>query len=230
MKSRSVSAIAWIAVTIGWVLLAVVLVAVRPPAWAAAPEATVASGKAALDGLHYHKARRIFGTLAASGNPAAEVWLAYMDERGLGAPVNGPGAVAQLTKAAAGGSAKAARRLGELYLGGHVVLQDVGEARHWLKLAAERGDMPAQRQLGEIYARGLGVAQDPAQGYVWLDIAASQGDRQAARERDQVLAKLPPDAVRQAENLARTTLQSIDTQSKPATPMVRPNPAPAQTS
>lgn len=214
--------------TVGWTLLAAAWIAValfygwvHSPAWAAPPGDTVASGIAALKGVDYPDAHKIFSALAKSGNRQAETWLGYMDENGLGAPASGSQAVAWYTKAATAGSPEAARRLGELYLKGNVVLQDVAKARQWMQTAAEQGDLVAARDLGEIYARGIGGAKDPVEAYVWLDIAASHDDWQAARDRDNLLTALQPEALGRAEAEAARTLQSISARHR----LVKGNPA-----
>jgi TPR repeat protein len=209
------SRIAWAAGVGGWVAVVALLGWQRgPDVWGASvlggtPARSVAAAAAALDGAHYRKARHILTALAKAGNREAEIRLAEMDQRGLGAPPDGRQVVALYRKAAAAGSPEAARRLGELYLRGNVVLQNVGKARKWLQAAADRGDVGAERDLGEIDAEGLGTAKDPIEAYAWLDIAASQGDRRAAQQRDRVLETLSAAALGKAEALAQNMLDQL---------------------
>jgi TPR repeat protein len=185
------------------------------PRLAARPHANLDTGIAALHALDYNEARRQFVLLADKGDSQGQIWLAHMDADGLGAPANGEKAAALLSKAAGTGSAEAARRLGELYRDGTIVLQDLGQAREWLQRAADKGDAVAERDLGEIYAQGAGVAKDPRQAYAWLALAASRGDAAAAAERDRIVATLPPDLLAAAEQQAQTTAQQIASAGSP---------------
>ena len=207
---QRIPSLALVALVLGWATFVVVHRWVPLPREIRPPMAVdLRTAVAAFDDLHYRTARREFVKLAQTGNAQGEMWLAYTDENGFGTRRDIPTALAGFTKAADAGDPIAARRLGQLYLRGHVVLQNVELARQWLERAAAEGDTTAERELGEIYAQGLGVSKDPTKAYAWLDIAASHGDKFAARERDRLLPVLSPDAISRAQNIAQITAQTI---------------------
>lgn len=84
-------------------------------------------------------------------------------------------ALSLFSSLAAGGHAKAQRKLGEMYLIGHGVDRDLHESAKWYRRAAEQGDAEAQNRLGERYESGTGVQQDYGQALYWFTKAAVQG-------------------------------------------------------
>ena len=69
--------------------------------------------------------------------------------------------------------------------------------------AAENGNADAQFNLGVMYANGEGMPQVFLQAYAHFSVAAANGDKRAPRMRDKVAKKLAPDAVLEAQALAR---------------------------
>jgi TPR repeat protein len=68
-------------------------------------------------------------------------------------------------------------RLGEIYLRGTLVLQDLAKAREWFEKAAKGQSSQAQLQLGDIYEHGLGVSADPKEAYAWYAVVRKAGQR-----------------------------------------------------
>ncbi len=80
---------------------------------------------------------------------------------------------------AIGADAAARHALGDLYLRGRGVEQDVEEGARWTTLAAEQGHVQAQYELGLLYAGGRGVEQDDEEAARWYMRAAEQGHARA---------------------------------------------------
>ncbi|KAF9930951.1 hypothetical protein FBU30_011060 [Linnemannia zychae] len=69
----------------------------------------------------------------------------------------------------------AQNRIGDMYLWGHGVPEDVNTARQWYLKAANQGFAEAQYKLGLLYEGGEGIPRDVGQAIDWYDKAASQG-------------------------------------------------------
>ena len=70
--------------------------------------------------------------------------------------------------------------------------------------AAEAGDRWAMLALGKLYAQGLGALQDYVEAHKWFNLAASRGEAEAVKERDALAAKMTPQQVQAAQELARS--------------------------
>jgi TPR repeat protein len=112
-------------------------------------------------------------------------------------------------------------RLGDIYLRGRLVLQDVDKARQWSEKAARAGSVDAQLELARIYQHGLGASPDQMQAYAWDAIAAARGSGLAARERDKILAALAPENQLKAEALANTLEASLKPPAASTSPAPR---------
>ena len=76
-------------------------------------------------------------------------------------------------------NSKTQYRLGQKYLNGEGVAQDLGKALACYRKAAEQGHAGAQADLGWIYRNGSGVAQDLVKAVQWYRKAAEQGNADA---------------------------------------------------
>jgi TPR repeat protein len=81
-----------------------------------------------------------------------------------------------LLSAARGGDGGASCRLGDLYLEGGAVEQDVDEAFRWYSLGASQGDALAQSHLGTMFLRGTGCRADDDRAVFWFRRSADQGN------------------------------------------------------
>jgi TPR repeat protein len=72
------------------------------------------------------------------------------------------------------GQAPAQAAIGQMYLNGEGVQQDVGQAAIWLERAAEGGNARARYQIGNMYAAGMGVPADDMKASYYLLKAANQ--------------------------------------------------------
>ena len=93
----------------------------------------------AYDRDDYSTALRIFRSLAAEGNAAAQQRAGLMYERGLGVPQDYAEAVTWYRRAADQGFATAQWCLGSMYESGYGVPQDYVQAHLWYNLSAAQG-------------------------------------------------------------------------------------------
>jgi len=90
--------------------------------------------------------------------------------------------IGMLRVAAMQGHADAQQSLGDIYVQGEVVKQDLIEAVRLFRQAAQQGQLIAQYHLGLMYCEGEGVKQDYVEALRWYREAAEQGD--AAAQND----------------------------------------------
>jgi TPR repeat protein len=72
------------------------------------------------------------------------------------------------------GQSPAQAAIGDMYLNGQGVPQDVNQAAIWLEKAAEGGNARARYQIGNMYAGGMGVPVDEMKASYYLLKAANQ--------------------------------------------------------
>ncbi|HEX3431663.1 MAG TPA: TetR family transcriptional regulator [Rhizomicrobium sp.] len=114
-------------------------------------------------------------TLAAAGDPSAEllVGLEYLDGKGLAK--NETAAVDWLSRSAAKGQPVAQYDLGALYADGRGVQADAVQAFQWFGAAALRGNRRAMHFLAIAYAEGVGTAKNLPEAARWFERAAALG-------------------------------------------------------
>lgn len=106
--------------------------------------------------------------------------------------------------AAKQGESQAQANLGTMYYNGIGTPQNYKEAFKWYKVAAEKNNSTAQGMLGLMYGKGLSVPQDLVLAYFWANIAASSNDEeQNIVLRDNLLKKMSPPQIEQAQEMAR---------------------------
>src|SRR5215469_13143281 len=88
-------------------------------------------------------------------------------------------ALKQLRPLAQQGNGEAQALLASMYLRGHGVPRDIGQARHWYEGAAAKGNPEGQLQLGAMYLTGAGGVKDTVQGLKLLKLVAEQGKSDA---------------------------------------------------
>jgi len=140
---------------------------------------TMQDGDAAYHRGDYATASKIYGALAAQGNPRAQNNLGMISLKGHGAVHNDAESLKWFRLAAAQGLAEAQLNLGAMYAEGLGLAQDYAQAGKWFRLAAEQGEAKAQFNLGLLYMSGSGVAHDDAQALTWVRKSAAQGLAQA---------------------------------------------------
>ena len=80
------------------------------------------------------------------------------------------------------GYADAQFYLGNVYLNGEGLQENVVEAVKWYRKAADQGYVKAQFNLAQAYFIGKGVPKNGAEAVKWYGKAAEQGDSQAHYE------------------------------------------------
>jgi TonB family protein len=119
-----------------------------------------------------------------------------------------------LIKAAEEGNVDAQINLGDEYVEGLNVSQNIDEAIRWYKSAAEQGSRDAEMVLSNIYDLGIGgIQKDYVQEYMWLEIVASSASKDSIRTGlavkmrttlncDELGKKMTPDQIEEAQRLA----------------------------
>src|SRR5262245_34642926 len=183
--------------------LALFLLAAALPA-----RADMASAVAAYNAGEFSAAYRELYPLAVQENPQAAYLVARMNLAGQGVPQNTQEGLKWLRMAASHDEVEAQVQLGMRYELGLGVTQDDAEAFRWYKRAAELGSPVAQLNLGVVYSNGRGVAADLVVSHMWLNLATAalppgQIRSSAAKLRDSVTARLTPEEVIMAHEMAR---------------------------
>lgn len=148
------------------------------PSWAD-PQQEVAQGVVAVDRGDIVDAMRLFRNAAEQGYAPGQLWLAYI----LDQSEQNEEAVYWYRKAAEQNDAKGQLGLGEMYLKGEGVAQDLVQAVAWVTKAADNGSTDAMRLLALNYQKGgMGLAADLEQARYWLQQAADHGDQWAQQQ------------------------------------------------
>lgn len=153
-------------------------------------------------------ALKLYGSLADAGNARAQYQLGDIYEFGHGVPKDPKEAVSWFRKAADQGLGAAQARLGEIYFAGNEAVQDFKAARTWLQKAADQRIAPAERRLGQMDEQGLGGPKDVVRAYALYEQAILDGDGYAQRLRDDLLKRLSPEQVTEAQALAKKMSES----------------------
>ena len=108
--------------------------------------------------------------LAAMDHPQAQFALAVAYEYGLGIPPDMNQALRLYLKAGMREHVLAQQHLGNLYLTGRHIHQDLKKAAEWFHRAADQGSPTAARNMALMYEKGIGVSanQELAHKYVTL--------------------------------------------------------------
>lgn len=80
--------------------------------------------------------------------------------------------------------------------------QNFMQAMAWYREAGGPEEANAYVNLGHIYCNGWAVPQDFVQSYKWFTLAADPND-DAGKYLDLVAAKMTPDQIAEAQELAR---------------------------
>lgn len=95
--------------------------------------------------------------------------------------------------------------LGNAYLSGRGVPQDLKRAAYWYEKAAGAGDPLAQNEIGYFYKMGVGVTADSARAVHWFQLAASGGFVDA--KVNLAVAYMWGDGVQQNQRLAEQLIR-----------------------
>ena len=156
-----------------------------------------------------NEAAQLFRKGADQGNAHAQVALGILYMTGHGVAKDWKEAARWFRKAADQGDATGQFNLGSvLQLESGDSPQDLSEAARWYRKSADQGNAFAQQALGALYSLGQGVPEDKVSAYMWMTLAS--GGMQAGSSRDELAkkmtalaAKMTPQEIAQAQNLAR---------------------------
>ena len=143
-----------------------------------------------------------FRKAADQGNATAQTNLGNMYDTGRGVSQDYAAAVIWYRKAADQGFATAQNNLGNMYKNGRGVAQDDAIALSWFRKAAYQGHASAQNNLGNMYKNGSGAPQNYVQALKWYVLSSASGNQQAKVNRDEVVAKMTPTEIAQAQRFA----------------------------
>ena len=141
--------------------------------------------------------------LAEKNDPGAEYELAQTYGNGNGVLESVQEKNRWLERAARHGNVQAQYEYGVALRDGHGTVQDYQAALKWIQLAAESSNSMAQFALGQMYRSGLGVPVNNVKAYTWLNVAAARSVPGAVGARDDVLLKLSPDELAEAQAESR---------------------------
>ncbi len=149
------------------------------------------------------KAAAHFDAAASQGISAAQFWLGYFYEKGLGVEASPMQAARLYGQAAAAGHIKAMHNLGVLYLEGRGVDYDAASASEWLLRASSYGFAESMNLLGHINEEGMLGARNLKYAYAWYSLAARMGHRAAQEHVPRIVASLSARDRLEAEALVR---------------------------
>jgi TPR repeat protein len=162
------------------------------------------SGGDAYQRGDYETAAKEFLPLAENGDHRAMYALGSMYSAGHGVPQDYAEALKWFQRAAKYGRPDAEYKLGLMYFNGLGTEKDERKAINWFGKAAKKGLNTAQFRVGEMYAAGLGVQQNDVKAYAWLSVALEQGLSETRAVLDTVTARLNPEQLAEAQELAES--------------------------
>ncbi len=109
----------------------------------------------------------------------------------------------ELTALAEQGDDQAQLYLGLMYRDGQGVMPDIREAEKWLQRSAEQENVAARIALGSIYADRQGLIHDDVKALMWFNFALVLGSSEAASLREDLLVRMTPVQVKEAQQLGR---------------------------
>jgi uncharacterized protein len=146
--------------------------------WVDQVDAELALAQSLFEGQQpdYPRAYTLLQTLSQQHElPEAYVYMAFMQQRGLGRPIDVQAAKSLLETAHQRGSDEASFYLAEIYQAEN----NLSKALYWYQYAVARGNQNAQYQLAEFYLQGIELEIDLEKAKsIWID-AAKKGHIQA---------------------------------------------------
>lgn len=146
--------------------------------WVDQVDAELALAKSLFEGKNpdYERAYTLLQNLSQQHElPEAYMYMAFMQQQGLGRPVDISAAKALLETAHQRGSDEASYYLGQICQ----AEQDNAKALYWYQYGVARGNPNAQYQLAKFYLHGIEVEQDIEKAqHIWMD-AAKKGQVEA---------------------------------------------------
>jgi TPR repeat protein len=170
-------------------------------------------GMSAFQQRDYKKALAVWTELAEQGDVSAQINLANMYAKGLGAKKDRAQAMKWLEKAADQGNQEAMFDLGQLYGTQYGEIKADHElSLKWYLKAAEKGYANAQYAVGVKYFKGEGVTTDYVTAYAWMDVSMRNGYKPAESFRDLIGEVMSPEKLKQAKESAEEINARLQTQ------------------
>lgn len=110
-------------------------------------------------------------------------------------------AMQEFLPAANAGNADAEELIGVMYAMGLGVKRDDRRAFEWYLRASMKAHPGAQSGIAWYYEIGRGVSKDLVRAYMWYVLSAVGGDPDAAVSQEEVIKKMTPEQVREAQIL-----------------------------
>lgn len=110
-------------------------------------------------------------------------------------------AMQEFLPAAHAGNADAEELIGVMYAMGLGVKRDDRRAFEWYLRASMKAHPGAQSGIAWYYEIGRGVSKDLVRAYMWYVLSAVGGDPDAAISQEEVIKKMTPKQVREAQIL-----------------------------
>lgn len=184
----------------------------------------------------YKKAQQWYIRAATQNYSRAQNNLGTLYSKALGVPQDYSQAAKWYKLAARNGLAIAMTNLGVLYENGFGVRLDEEEAKKWYRKAgnlnnltshfgqnreysntissiektANSGNPAAQYELGRLYIEGRTVPQDFVMAYKWINLAASQNWSDSRKLRDQLIKKMTPSQINEAQSLSINRANNVE--------------------
>ena len=125
----------------------------------------------------FHEARRrLARILSENGEPAALYNLGTLLAEGIGGPIEAAEAVVALEQALAYGSSDAAKYLGDMFVSGKIVEQDIQKALEYYEHATSMGYSSAYEAMGDIFREGELVPCNIAYAIELYKTGGNEGD------------------------------------------------------
>ena len=136
----------------------------------------------------------------------------------------------ELAPLAEQGDDEAQLHMGLLFRDGLGVMPDYREAEKWLKRSAEQENIKARIALGSLYADPHGLIQNDVLALLWFNFALSQGSREALSLRENLVRRMTPAQIMEAQRLGREykTEKDYKNMVRDLKPQVLAGDAPAQ--
>ncbi len=132
-------------------------------------------GNAADARVAYARAYSLYKKAAESGNADALYWQGYMEQNGLGVPVQQQEGITRMEQAAEQGSIPAAYQLFKTYTKGLGTPEDEAKSLHYARILADKGgDAQMAYVVADALLTGKGTAKDEAAALPYLERAAAQ--------------------------------------------------------
>ena len=161
------------------------------------------------DDLGFYEAmRKLSRILAENSDPAALHSLGVLLAEGIGGPVKSDEAVRVLEQALAAGSSDAAKYLGDLFVTGKIVEQDIQRALEYYKHATSMGYSSAYEAMGDIFREGDLVPCNIAYAIELYKTGGNQGDDNCRRKAMEL--------IKQREQLYKIAMREEETNPKEA--------------